>query len=247
MTDIKLRKVEQVRLFEQAVEQISDIILSGNFAPEEKLPSEQELSKQLNVSRSSVREALRVLEADGLIEVRRGAGIFVAAKPYKGSLRSEFVHWLAKRKESLEQLLQVRESIEGLTASLVAVTHSKDLIEQLRLILHQQKSLLNPEFENGDEIIDKLAALDAEFHLTIAEASGNVIAYEIISHIFPAYNQGNKAVIYVGNRQYKMVNEHTLVFNAIETGDPVAAEKFMRDHIARVRSEVELQSDNDNS
>ncbi len=243
MAEIKLQKLEQVRLFEQAVEQIREIILSGIFAPEEKLPSEQELSKQLNISRSSIREALRVLETEGLIEVRRGAGTFVAARPFRGSLRSEYVHWLAKRKGSLKQLLQVRESIEGLTAALVASSGSDVVVEKLRAILQQQSTLIERDSESEEEIIDSLARLDAEFHLTIGEASGNEIAYEIISHIFPAYNQGNKAMICVGRRQAQMAKEHTRIFNAIEARDPSAAERCMRDHIARVRSEIQTQPD----
>ncbi len=240
MADTKLRKLEPVRIFEQAVEQIRDLILGGVFASEERLPTEQELGKQLNVSRSSVREALRVLEAEGLIEVRRGTGAFVAATPFKGGLRGEYMRWIANRKESLEQLLQVRESVEGLTAALLASYASDKIIENLREIVDAQASLINETGVDPDreEIIDELARLDAEFHLAISSASGNDIAHEIISHIISAYNQSNKAVIYVGRRQRKMEQEHRLIFNAIVARDSRGAEEAMRAHIARVRSEI---------
>jgi GntR family transcriptional repressor for pyruvate dehydrogenase complex len=234
----KFQKLSPIRVFEQAVEQIRELILSGAFTPGEKLPAEQELSRQLDVGRSSIREALRVLEAEGIIEVKRGAGAFVASNPSQNAIRIEYVRWLAKREESLIQLLQVRESMEGLTAGLAASLADKEVIDKLRENVEQQTKIIEESEVDPESNIDELARLDQDFHLVISAASGNDIASEIVSHIFPAYNQSNKAVIYVGGRQGRMVNEHWLIFNAIESRDPVAAEKEMRAHIARVRSEI---------
>jgi GntR family transcriptional repressor for pyruvate dehydrogenase complex len=246
MADLKLKKLEPVRVFEQAVEQIRGAILLGTFSAGEKLPAEQELSEQLNVGRSSIREALRVLEAEGLIEVRRGSGAYVTANPLQNTVRSEYVHWLAQREESLIQLLQVREGIEGLTASLLAVSATEEMLDKLREILSAQTDMLATFDISDEDRIDQLAQLDEDFHLEISKASGNNIAYEIISHIIPAYNESNKAVIYVGGRTQRMVKEHRQILEAIETRDPVLAEKAMRAHIARVRSEIqrsEMSSD----
>jgi GntR family transcriptional repressor for pyruvate dehydrogenase complex len=238
MSSSKLRKLAQVRVFEQAVEQIRDLILSGTYSPGEQLPTEQELSKQLNVSRSSIREALRVLEAEGVIEVRRGAGTFVASHPFQNMIRREYVLWLSKREDSLIQLLQVRESIEGMAASLAGSLASNEDIEKLRANVEEQMSVIEETISGPEENIDKLARLDEEFHMTICAASGNDIAFEIISHIFPAFNHQYKALIYVEGRQDRMVNEHGLIFETIKAKDPGAAEKAMRKHIARVRAEI---------
>jgi len=78
VSGLKFRQARPVRLFEQAVDQIKKLIISGHLRPGDKLPSENELSHLLNVSRSSVREALRALESNGLIQVKSGAGAYVS-------------------------------------------------------------------------------------------------------------------------------------------------------------------------
>ena len=248
MGEGKFQKLAPVRVFEQAVEQIRELILSGEFKPNEKLPSEVELSKQLDVSRSSIREALRVLEAEGVIDVKRGTGVFVAANPFQNAIRGDYVRWLAKREESLIQLLNVRQSLEGLTAGLAATLASKEIIQALHKNVQRQSEIIEQPEENLDSNIDELAGLDQQFHLVISAASGNEIAHEIISHIFPAYNQSNKAVIYVGGRQKKMVDEHWSIYRAIEARNQALAETEMRAHISRIISDlpkIEIEKEED--
>jgi GntR family transcriptional repressor for pyruvate dehydrogenase complex len=238
MAKFKLKKVEQVRVFEQAVLQIRELILSGEFAAGDKLPSEQELCDELNISRSSIREALRVLEAEGIIEVRRGSGVYVAENPLQNTIRSEYIQWLANQEESLLQLMEVRGSIEGLTASLAACAPTEETIEKLSAIVAEQVSLLDSYEDDEQDKVSRLAKLDEEFHLVISQASHNSVAHEIIAHIIPAYNQVNKAVIYIGGRPRQMVKEHKAILSAIKANDPKGAENAMRKHIARVRSEI---------
>jgi GntR family transcriptional repressor for pyruvate dehydrogenase complex len=88
-----------VRLFEQAVDQIKELIMEGELQPGDKLPSETHLSRELDVSRSSIREALRALESQGIIEVRSGAGAYVTLQPFSFSSVREAVIWLSKRRD----------------------------------------------------------------------------------------------------------------------------------------------------
>lgn len=228
-----LQKVAPVRIFEQAVEQIRELIISNAWPIGQKLPTEQELSKQLSVSRSSVREALRVLEAEGLIEVKRGSGAFVA-EPRKAE--SEIASWLEQREETLEQVLQVRESIEGLTASLAASRISSTELEGIKSIYMQMKKIL--ELENEETKTKELAVLDSAFHIAISAASGNDIAEEIICHILPAFTEGNQAVLYLSHRAPLMIEEHQKIIESLEMHDSAAAEAAMREHIKRVGNEI---------
>jgi GntR family transcriptional repressor for pyruvate dehydrogenase complex len=241
MPKVKLQKVEPVRIFEQAVEQIRKLIADGVFAPGDRLATEQELSRQLQVSRSSVREALRVLEAEGLIEVRRGAGAYVSAQQPLASPRGEAARWLEQRGETIEQLLQVRESVEGLTAALVTSRHTDELLAELKAIVAEQAAL--SQQNQSPEVINGMAILDARFHLAISSASGNDIAHEIVTHILPSFQESNKAILYVGTeRMCQLVEEHQRVVAAIEADDPVQAEQAMRSHIKRVRAHVRERS-----
>lgn len=238
MESTKLRKVAPVRLFEQAADQIRELIAQGSLTPGERLPTEPELSRQLNVSRASVREALRVLEAEGWIEVKRGLGTFISTHPVSGRNANELAHWLEQREETLEQVLQVRESIEGLTASLAAVRAPEDRIDELRSIVEAQRRQIDQASRNDEECFEELARLDAAFHLAIGDLSGNDIANEIISHIIPVFNESNGAVLYLCNRARRMEAEHRAILEAIEAHNPSAAENAMRDHLTRVRMEI---------
>jgi GntR family transcriptional repressor for pyruvate dehydrogenase complex len=238
MADFKLQRVETVRIFEQAVDQLRELIYQGALAPEQKLPTEQELSRQFHIGRSSIREALRVLESEGLVEVRRGSGTYVTANPMRLGLKSEVIGWLAQQRESLVQILEVRESIEGLTASLAAANCSDELIAQLRQNIDALSPLVDRIEENNVETIDQVSRLDAAFHLLIGQASGNDLAEEILARIIPAFTESNKAMVYVRRGQRAMEAEHREILHSIQARDPQAAEKAMRAHIARVRDEI---------
>jgi GntR family transcriptional repressor for pyruvate dehydrogenase complex len=236
-----IQKVEPVRIFEQAVDQIRNLILSGELEIGEKLPTEMELSRLLNVGRSSVREALRVLEAEGLVEVRRGSGTYVTRNQPITSRAMDLKQWLKLREETLEQVLEVRESIEGLTAGLAAQHSTPEQIEVIEDILKSTSQNLRKMDENGDnheEYYDELSRLDSAFHLQISQASGNDIANEIINHIIPSFQESNRAVIYLYRKALLMESEHREILEAIRAQDRRAAEISMRRHIQRVRQDI---------
>lgn len=240
----KLQRLIPIRIFEQAVEQIRDLISSGILTAGEKLPTEQELCKQLGVSRSSVREALRVLEAEDLVEIRRSSGAYISSPRAISTRGGELVRWLAQRKETIDQVLQVRESIETLTTSLAASVASPEALAEIRGIVEVQASLSKQAPGREDAEIDTLAHYDALFHLAISSASGNDIAHEIITHIIPAFNESNKAVLYLGRRVDSMKEEHYQILAALEVRNPIAAAEAMHNHILNVRKEIlEIQSE----
>ena len=236
MTSPKLERLAPIRLFEQASNQIRILISNYGFTKGEKLPNEVELSKQLNVSRSSVREALRILEAEGLVEAKRGLGTYVVNTSTKRY--SEIAHWLEQREETLEQVLQIRESMEGLSASLAASSATEEDLKEIHALNEDISRKIEQLAVNDEPGIDELAKLDAAFHLAISRASGNNIAHEIISYIIPAFNDSNKAFLYLRHRTSILESEHRAILKAIESKDPEAAEKAMRRHVERVRKEI---------
>jgi GntR family transcriptional regulator, transcriptional repressor for pyruvate dehydrogenase complex len=235
MSETKFRKLAPVRIFEQVVEQIRDLIMTGAFRPGEKLPAEQELEKELNVSRSSIREALRVLEYEGIVEVRRGSGTFVSpfSKQKKG--RIEVAKWLEQREDTLRELLEVREFLEGLTASLAATHAGQEALDELGVVMQQIKEVI--QLQPLD--VDQLAVLDTQFHLGISRAAGNSLVNELINYVIPAFQVSNKAVLYIGDSLEQLLADHTAVLTAIKNRDSKAAERAMREHILRVKNEVQ--------
>lgn len=232
-----LKKLKPMRIFEQVVQQIRDLIKNGELQPGDKLPTEQELEQQLNVSRSSVREALRVLEFEGLVEVRRGSGTYVSSNQSLKT-KGELTHWLLEQGEMLLDVLQVRELLEGLSASLCAEKATENDLVRIRQIIEEMEKL-NKESMKDCSILDDMVRLDSTFHLVISEVSDNSIVNEIIGQIIPAFQEGNKAVIYVSEEIDKTIRDHKRILKAIEERDAKKAEKSMRQHISRVRKDVE--------
>lgn len=232
---LKFRQAKPVRLFEQAVEQIKKLIISGHLRPGDKLPSENELSQLLNVSRSSVREALRALESNGLIQVKSGAGAFVSDDALVISSINDAMHRLLSRRNRVLKLLQVRGAIESMVAAQAATTITDIELQQLGNILENQKRVVLNKPEN---YLEDLAILDAEFHLALCQAGENDIASEIISALLPSFQDDNKAIFYF-EKGILLVEEHQRILDALIQGDAHRAETEMRSHIGRVMQEFE--------
>lgn len=230
-----LKEITPVRVFEQAVDQLRTLIENGQIQVGEKLPSEKELCAALNTSRTSIREALRVLEAEGLVESRKGVGTFVSSRSFWMSSRNEIVALIRQRGEALRQILEVREYMEGLSARLAAESTTSDLILELSQMIDQLS-----EWVNQEEVIDmdSVAQLNLRFHLAISRASRNDIVHEILLHILPSFSESNKAILYVEQSLSRQLDEHRRVFEAIRDGNPDEAEFAMRAHVKHVRQEV---------
>ena len=234
VSKINLRQAKPVRLFEQAVEQIKMLILDGHLKPGDRLPSENELSQLLNVSRSSVREALRSLESGGLIQVRSGSGAFVSEDALVLSSVNEAMQRLLRRKDLVLQLLEVRQAIERLSVVQAAQFASNEELDELEEIIQQQASLTS---DLSPDSLERLAQLDMSFHLALSKASKNDIVFEIISALVPSFREDNRAVFYV-EEGISLVEEHRQIMEALRAHDPVAAEKSMQMHIGRVAQEI---------
>jgi len=234
MSEPNLQQLKPVRLFDQLMEQLQELIVQGTWQPGDKLPSEADLGATYGVSRSVVREALRALESKGLIEVRSGAGAFVATPHASFHAASEAIEWLASQRDSLRQLLQVRESVEGLTAALAAASLPEEVLAELQGIVREQRQLAQSPGH-----LDRQVALDVRFHTLIAQISGNTIAADIIGRIVPAFCDSNRAVLYLKANMDHTLREHDAIIDALASGDPERAEQAMRAHVARVRGEVE--------
>ncbi len=235
VSHLNLRKAKPVRLFEQAVEQIWALIHAGSLRPGDKLPSENALSKILDVSRSSVREALRALESKGIIQVKSGSGAYVAEDALVIGSVNDAIGRLLNRQDLVLQMLEMRGALECLSASLAAPSISEEILNKLRENLSLQEEIL----KNSDHQsrIGELARLDADFHTAISRVSGNEIIHEILNALIPSFLEDNKA-IFVVEMTPKFLSEHQDILDALAHHNPIEADQSMRKHIYRVIREV---------
>ena len=162
---MRLRAVKQHRIFQDIVEQVRRLLDDGRLKPGDQLPSERELSETFQVSRASVREAIRALESMGLIEIRSGEGTYVASPA--DSLVSPLASAFRLRKDALREIFEARRIIEPEIAALAAQRATPSQVDALEAILKDQSR----QIANGESGMEA----DTVFHSTLAQAAGNKV------------------------------------------------------------------------
>lgn len=169
-------KAKQSRIFQDVVEQIQGAILDGRIKPGDKLPAERELGEIFETSRGTLREALRVLEQKGLIEIRLGVGGGAIAKdPGAEQITESLAMLIRSQKISLHHLAEFREGVESTVAGMAAKRATADDIQRLRDLL----SLAEFHCKAGVERFPEFMRVDEKMHMALASISGNPV-YEVI-------------------------------------------------------------------
>jgi GntR family transcriptional repressor for pyruvate dehydrogenase complex len=228
VTDEELfQPIYPTRVSDNAVDQILNLIAEGRLKPGDRLPSERELVRQLEVSRTSVREALRALEAKGIIEVRPGSGSFIRGNGQEEA-GPNWVPWLLAHRQEIMQLVELREALETRAAYLAATRTSQEQIEAMKNAIDRMSEAI----ENGDP--DLTIQADKAFHESVAKACGN----ELIAYLLNAANEAladpRGAILSLPGRAAKSLAEHRLIWQAIANRNPEQAEAAVLHHIEGV-------------
>jgi len=173
---MKFTKAKQNRIFQDIVDQVEEVILDGRIKPDERLPAERELCEQFKASRGTLREALRILEQKGLIEIRLGAGGGAFVRETNSELITEnLAMFIRSDKATPAHLLQFLEEVEATVAALAAERATTDDIGILkRLVLKAQQYK-----DNGADGREQFAQTDGEIQQEICRIADNPI-YEFL-------------------------------------------------------------------
>ncbi len=224
------RHVQRQRVYQQVIDQIRDAILAGQLAPGEPLPPERELVTTFGVSRTSVREALRALEAQGLLSPQTNASPqspLVVSPSALNVLRDAVAHSLQFSRISLRDLVDLRCVLEAAAARRAADHRDHPALSDARIALERQRrSGITPEdFE----------AADVEFHIAVLSASGNEAVQlvmlglrDVIEHYLL------EALRRLDDREASiehLIREHTEILASVERGDGEAAARLLDAHI----------------
>lgn len=224
--------VRKIRTHEQVLVQIEQKILDGQLRVGEKLPSERELVEALGVSRTSVREALRALEAMGIIEASvgsgRDSGAIISGRSTSALSNLLRLH-MALAQISLTDLVEVRVQLETNAAKSAARNRDESDIEELRLLVEKMRSR-EIRYEEFNE-------LDTEFHVRIARASRNALASDLMQTLRDAVRTNMTAAFEKLPDWRKVADalaaEHEKLANAIEQRDEEVAAQLVSNHITR--------------
>jgi len=223
--------VPVTRSYEHIVRQIHEAIRSGQLQRGAKLPTERELSETFGVSRSVVREAVKVLAAQGIVESRQGSGTFVLDSPAPFVSRTIMLD-VPVEESAITQLMEFREALDTLAAHRAAQRRTE---EQAAQILAAAR-----DSETAEDDIDRFSEADLRFHTLIDEASGNVYVAIASSSIRQTQQELTRLFATDLGSIPIASAQHISIATAIRDGDADLAARTMAEHV-RYSGSVALQ------
>ena len=224
------------RLYERLVDKILDLISSGKWKPGYRLPPERELSEAFGVSRTVVREAIKALEARGVLESTTGSGVSVRLADYNMVSRSLQTYMqLSSRVDFEIRLNEVRRVLEVEMVALAASRITPEQRTQLRQICRQMR--------DGKNTAKQMAELDFRLHVTLAESTQNDLFKVLLA---PLISQLREQIILTWEDfprpMEEVFDQHEAIVAAVENGDAEAARQAMTKHLIYSRNVLEDMS-----
>jgi len=217
-----LRPVNRQRLYEQVVEQLRQYVTEQGLRAGDRLPPERELAGRLGVSRVSVKQAIVVLEVQGLVDVRHGGGTYLR----RDSLHVEPVETLVDRKRRLPDVLEAREALETKLAELAARRRTADDLTEIDAALSDMRR----QIEAGDLGADG----DRRFHAAVTAAARSSLLAQFMRSIADQIAESRQESLRQPGRPLRSLGQHQRIADAIRAGDPRAAATAMRRHVRTV-------------
>jgi len=239
MTNV-FKPIRPKKISEEIVTQIKVLIADGQLKPGERVPSERELASLLGVSRPSVREAIMVLEAMGLVESRQGGGTYVRSLT-AAALADPLSSMVEKNPRMLHNLAEVRMGLETWSAYLAAQRATDEEIAELRKLV--------VEMERQAESGGWDAEIDTRFHYAITTATHNTIQLHVLNTIHGLFHTTIMVALteFYQKEGYieMLLDHHRTIMERIAARDPDGARQAMTEHLELVRDKMQqLESEN---
>ena len=212
---------------------LMDALISGELKPGDKLPSDRALSAEYDVSRSSIREALKVLSALGLITILPGQGTFIAHE-HTDFFLAPLTWTLFISQNNVNHLLEMRRVLETETAWLAAERADSASLEELE----ERYAKMQAAYQAKD--FKLFLDSDLNFHLAIAQCSGNPIYYRLLQTSRKVLSHISGSGMMTMEELHEIANEHSDIYAAIREKDPQNAKLKMQAHLERARARYRL-------
>ena len=222
---MEARPVSRKCISDEIVNQIREMIDHGRLQPGDRLPAERKLAEQFGVSRTTVREGIKILSESGFLTSRQGAGTFVS-RPDDGARGGSLIDAVLSGNHDLQDVFEVRKMLEPEIAALAARNGSPDAKTRLEAILMEQEQAIDSG-ESG-------AGIDQRFHQALAEASGNPVLREMVSALHEGFSRSRAEEVQSPQRQKASLAAHRAIVEAVRNGHAMQAERAMREHLDEV-------------
>lgn len=232
-----IKPIDRKSLYEEITTEIIKMIKEGSFKPGEKITGEVALAEAFGVSRNSVREALKALELSGIIVARPGKGTFLSLDAFQHINRMELVSTI-KGTDSYDELMETRLIVEPQLAYLASKRATKEDLEELRVLLEEQKSAV----EDGTYNI----TLGLKFHMKILDTSRNKVLAKFMHSIgdeLCAQRFVQISRYFDGHTLAHELKEHSEILDHIVAGEAEEAKQKLYTHIKNAKdtlSKIEI-------
>lgn len=224
-------RIDHSRTADEVVQQVESLILEGVLRAGDRLPGERDLSRQFDVSRPILRDALKVLEAKGLIVTRHGGGTHVADVIGQVFTKPVLDLIAGHRKASVDYI-EYRREMEGIAAEYAA----RRMTDDDRALLDRIMTRMTQAHERAD--FEEEAAIDVEFHSAIGECAHNIILLHTLRSCYRLLADGvfeNRLLVFtLPAAREALLAQHRAIHAAVTDGDPEAARRAAMDHITYV-------------
>jgi GntR family transcriptional repressor for pyruvate dehydrogenase complex len=225
----QFRPVQPVRAYQRIVEQVEDALARGELAPGQRLPSERELVTQFAVSRSTVREALRVLESNGVVRSRPGDPNGPEILPFSQiALRKQIVRLARVEELTLSELIGFRMIMDGAAIQVASRLRTPEELDELEETLVAMRTAIDVDF-------DAFSQADLAFHELIARISRNSLIQtcnEVVRGVVLSLISDKIAHAPNGHAlMLESLHHHAEVVDAIRTGNGNAAARLARQNM----------------
>lgn len=224
---MEFKPIKTKKIYEEIIDQVKAMINSGALQPGDRLMSERDLAEKFQVGRSAVREALRVMEAMGIIKIKPGEGTYITEQHVE-VLLSSFSPVLPADRDNVREFMELRRILEVEAAGLAAQRRSP---EQLKAISVSLQRLIN-DVEQGN----LGGEADLQFHFTIAEAAHNSFLLKLMNTVGDVMDRVLSATLHVlyqnPDNPPRIAQEHQAIYEAIKNKDPEEARRAMFEHLS---------------
>lgn len=228
MSEAGYSPIARQKTYELVAERLLELIASGRLMPGDAIPAERELAQQFAVGRSSIREALRMLESKGIVRGAGNGGLAVAA--FGNSLNHSLDFLLSVDQADFRELFEVRHVLEAEAAALAASRHVEADTEEMRRQIDAMEASLGSEQD--------FITADLRFHMAIAQATQNRLMVHLMHAIRSQLQRSLASSFHVPRSPESAVELHRLILEAIAARRPDDARTRMHEHVTLVEQAV---------
>jgi GntR family transcriptional regulator, transcriptional repressor for pyruvate dehydrogenase complex len=232
--------VQTRRTFEEAADQIAEKVRTGELRTGDRLPGERSLAMQMEISRPTLREAVKVLVDAGVLEVRRGpgGGMYVTTDVVPTELVR---HSASLRLAEIAAVLEARRMLEPRVAQLAAERATETDFETLERSIDAMRRLVDGGWHARHE--DRFLQLDVQFHLALARAAGNPTVETLMRTLFRQLEIARDMAMHVPLVPEWTIGIHERTLAALRGGDPDEVAAVMDEHLGQLERTTEREPD----